>query len=326
MLKESDYNIDTQIFLQKCRPKLRQLETLRVEKLGVYNVRKKLAKIITPIATPICGFIDYWLFLLQRGNEDTLMGVTFLFAGALYAWVTKPKRQYARAYKTDMLPDIARAFGDFRYKIKGKISMADMKPSNIVPHHTSYNSEDYFAGDFKGVGIRFSEIMLSKKSGKRTVTVFRGLAILLDQGVRKFHGKTILTMDKTKPGEWFQKRITKLKPANLVDPEFENLFDVFTNDQVEARYLIDPVIVENLKALYREHSGDQMLASFYDNKFLILIGSNKNHFEPADIYTSATNEGELLALKSEVSQILSIVNRLSLYDPTQRRRLEAKAS
>ena len=259
MKTASDSNIDTETFLQKCRPKLAQLEALRIDKLGVFNVRKKLAKIISAPVLPITGFIDYWLIQLQRGNDDTAAGVTLLVVGLLYAWVTQPKRQYAKAYKTDMLPDIAEAFGDFTYEIKGKIPMSELKASNIIPYHTQYKSEDFFMGDFKGVGIRFSEIMLTKKSGKNTVTVFKGLAVLLDQGVRKFQGKTILTMDKRKPEAWFKKRISKLKPANLVDPEFEKIFDVFTNDQVEARYLIDPVIIENLKTLYREYSGNLSL-------------------------------------------------------------------
>ena len=73
------------------------------------------------------------------------------------------------------------------------------------------------------------------------------LAVLLTQGTKRFHGHTIMTQDKGKVGSWFKEKTSSFKRADLVDPEFEKLFDVFTTDQVEARYLIDPRIIENLK-------------------------------------------------------------------------------
>ena len=268
--------------------------------------------------TPFLGFIDYWLFMLQRGNDDTAVGVTAIVLAAIWGWVTQPKRQYAKAYKIKILPDIASLFGEFTYDVKGKIPMKIMKPSNIIPKHTNYYSEDLFSGEYIGVGINFSEMKLTKRRNKSTVVVFNGLAILLTHGARKFHGHTIITKDQGKVGEWFKKQTINLKRANMVDPEFERIFDVYTNDQTEARYLIDPLIIESLKDLYQEYNGDKMLASFYNDQVLILIESTKNHFEPADIKIPATNEAELLSMKREIEQILSIVDRLSLYDPRQR--------
>lgn len=198
--------------------------------------------------------------------------------------------------------------------------MEAMKPSNIVLHHTQYNSEDLFSGEYKGVCINFSEIDLKKKSGKSTVTVFKGLAVLLTQGTKRFRGHTIMIKDQGKIGGWFKQRVSGLRRADLVDPEFERMFDVFTTDQTEARYLINPLIIENLKALNDEYRGEGMLVAFYEDHFLILIGSNENHFEPASIHTPATNEESVLALKREIGQILSIVDRLSLYDPKAARR------
>ena len=150
--------------------------------------------------------------------------------------------------------------------------------------------------------------------------VFKGLAIFLSQGTRKFHGHTILTKDKGSIGEFFTKKSTELKRANLVDPEFERLFDVYTNDQVEARYLIDPVIMENLKTLYEDYDGRSMSVAFYEGNVLIMIASDTNHFEPASIFHPATDETELLAMRDEVQQVLSIVDRLSLYDARKLRR------
>ena len=316
---------DAKSFLEKSRPKLEELETVRVDKLRVYERRKRLAIPIGAILTPFLGWIDYWLLIWQSGNDDTAAGVSIAGLAALWGWVTQPKRQYARAYKRDILPDLAGLFGSFRYDAKGKIPMDWMKPSKIVPGHTRYKSEDHFVGAYKSVGINFSEIKLTKKSGKSTVTVFKGLAILLTSGTKRFYGHTIMIRDQGKIGGWLKKQTAGLERADLVDPEFEKIFDVFTNDQVEARYLIDPRIIENLKALYAEYSGKKMMAAFYEDRFLILIGSDKNHFEPANIQVAATNEASILSMKREIEQILSIVDRLSLYDPRRVRRSEEAA-
>ena len=310
----------TNAFLKRSRPKLAELETIRLAKLKVFQFRKKIALPIGAVLTPFLGYIDYWLLLLQRGNDEAVAGLSVAGLGALWAWVSAPKRQYAKAYKRDILPDMARLFGDFTYDVKGKIPMDAMKPSKIVPNHTGYNSEDFFTGQYKAVTINFSEIKLVQQSGKTTTTVFKGLAVLLTQGTKRFHGHTIMTQDKGKIGSWFKEKTSNFKRADLVDPEFEKLFDVFTTDQVEARYLIDPRIIENLKTLYREYSGKQMMVAFYDDHVLILIGSDVNHFEPADITTPATNEATLLAMKREIEGILSIVDRLSLYDPKKARK------
>jgi len=309
-----------QNFLDKVRPKLEKLEKIRLDKLEIFQWRKKMALPIAAVMTPVLGFIDYLLLMWQSGNDDSAAGLSIGALGALWVWVTKPKRDYAKAYKKKILPEIAGLFGQFYYDMDGKIPMRLMEPSKIIPKHSDYASEDMFSGDYNGVGINFSEIHLEKGSGDDSVTVFKGLAVLLTHGTRKFYGHTILTRNQNKIGAWFKKQTTDLKRANMADPEFERLFDVYTNDQTEARYLIDPIIIESLKSLYQEYNGKKMLAAFYDDYVLILIESSKNHFEPAAINVSATNENEVLSMKREIAQIISIVDRLSLYDPRKRPR------
>ena len=149
------------------------------------------------------------------------------------------------------------------------------------------------------------------------LSVFRGLAILINTRHKRFYGHTILDENKSKISEWFKEKTSKMQRAEMVDPEFEKLFDAYTTDQVEARYLIDPTMIERLKALYQEYDGEKMAAAFYDNKMLILIASNHNHFEPAHLYIPASDPVSILSMKQEIGQILSIIDRLSLYDPNE---------
>lgn len=305
-------------FIEKSKAYLEGLEEIRKVKLRRYKWRKKIAVPVAVVITPILGYVDYMLLFLQSG-DDRGAGLTVLALGALYAWVTHPRRQYAKAYKLQILPDLAKLFGDFTYDLKGQIALYKMQPSKILPNHDRCDSEDYFSGTYKGVDIEFSEVDFKqrRRSKNRTyyVSVFKGLVILLDMNTKKFYGHTMLDKNKGKIGEWFKQKSSNLKRANLVDPEFEEMFDVYTNDQVEARYLIDPVMIERLKGLQMEYGGEGMTAAFYDSKMLILIESKHNYFEPAELEIPATDPRSILSMKKEIGEILSLIDRLDLYDP-----------
>jgi len=305
-------------FMATVRDKLERLESLRLDKKESYLFRKKVAVPVAALLTPVLGYIDYFLLMWQRGSDDGFVGVTVIVFGALYGWVTNPKRQYAKEYKKQILPGLAKSLG-LHYDSKKSISMAMMKPSKIVPSHDRYTVDDYFEGSYKDVDLRFADIHLEEKrrSNKRTyyATVFKGLAVLLEMDRKKFRGHTIMLEDQKKLFEWFKEKSSNLDRAHLVDPEFEKEFDVYTNDQVEARYLIDPVMIEELKTLKGEYEGNKMLAAFYEGKLLIMIASKHNHFEPAGFFTKATDPESVGRMRGEIVEILEIIDRLDLYDP-----------
>ena len=306
-------------FLERVRGDLDTLEKLRNIKHRVYKFRKKIAIPLCAVLLPATAYLDYLLLWLQRGNDDGGAGLTFVVAGAIYWWVTQPKREYARGYKEKILPKLARVFGNFIYDADGCVMIDKLKPSKIVPSHDRCKSEDYFKGTYKGVTMEFSEIHLTEKQGsgknRRTVTKFKGLVVLLDMQSKKFYGHTTLMKDASKISEWFREKSSNMKRARMADPEFEKIFDAYTNDQVEARYLIDPLMIENLKGLYEEYQGQSMTAAWYNSHMLVMIASKHNHFEPANIDVPATDPASVLNMKHEIGQILSIVDRLSLYDP-----------
>lgn len=315
-------NPDDQTFIKNIKPVLRALEKFRVRKYASYRFRMKVAAAVSVVMLPACGFIDYWLLLMQRGSDDTFAGVTIAYAGAVWWWVRAPVREYINSYKDKVLPRIARMLGNLRYDRNGMIPVGRMLPSDILPRYDRYTSEDHFSGRYKGVDLQFSEIELEvkRRGRKRTyyVTVFKGLAILLTTNSKKFYGHTILSRNRSSLIEWMKEKTSNLERADLVDPEFEKIFDVFTNDQVEARYLIDPVMIEKVKKLYKEYSGDQISAAFYnEGQVLFLIANEKNHFEPANIKNRATNLTTVKRLKNEITHILAVIDRLELYDPAK---------
>lgn len=311
-------DIDEDGFYQSVLPRLQELELVRQAKLKVYLWRRKIGIAAATILTPPCMFLDWLLLRWQAGNDDSAAGLTVVVMGALYWWVTQPKRQYAHSYKQDILPRIARLLGDLVYQADGKIPMTALEESKIIPHHNRYSSEDYFTGTYKGIRITLSEIHLERRqrSGKRTsyVTVFKGLVVLIGMPREKFYGHTLLLENTNRLAQWFTEKNHQLDRADLVDPEFEKAFDVYTSDQVEARYLIDPVMIENLKKMRDTYDAKNFSAAYFKNQVLVLLPSHKNYFEPASIYTLATDPSSIISMKQELGQILDLIDRLEIYD------------
>lgn len=315
-ISENITELDDAAFLRKVGPELEQLERIRKTKLLSYLFRKKIGIIGGLLAMPFVGFIDWWL--ITSCTDDCGAGLTVAMWGGIYAWAIIPKKQYAKAYKKEVLPDIAKLFGDFTYKADGKIAEGKMTPSKILPRYDRYKSEDYFKGTYKGTSVIFSETRFQQKRRSKNsayyVDVFKGLVVLIGLPENKFSGHTIIMKNKSSLTEWFKEKGTGLKRANLVDPEFEKMYDVYTNDQVEARYLIDPVMIERLKALSDIYDSDDISAACYDGTMLVLLPSKTNFFEPADIKVKATDPQSVVSMRREIGQILRLVDHLELYD------------
>ena len=89
---------------------------------------------------------------------------------------------------------------------------------------------------------------------------------------------------------------------------------MFTNDQTEARYLIDPNMIERIKALAGLYETDGISAAYYEDKMLLLLPTKKNFFEPADIKVKATDPESVISMKREVGHMMHLVDHLELYD------------
>ena len=66
---------------------------------------------------------------------------------------------------------------------------------------------------------------------------------------KRFKGKTVVRKDSGIIGNWFKKKFSSLKNVKLEDPNFEKMFEVYSDDQVESRYLLTVTFMERLKEL-----------------------------------------------------------------------------
>ena len=128
---------------------------------------------------------------------------------------------------------------------------------------------------------------------------------------KSFSGKTVVKKDSGTVGNWFKKS-TSLKKVKLEDPNFEKMFEVYSDDQVEARYLLTVTFIERLKELVENFGGKSIQCCFYNNKLLMMIPIEKDLFETGSIYEAEDFIDDSKSLLKELSLIFNIIDTLKL--------------
>lgn len=176
------------------------------------------------------------------------------------------------------------------------ISEQDFKESKLFPHAVDrYTGEDYVAGRIGETAIRFSEVHAEYKTthtdakGNTSTswhTIFKGLFIIADFN-KEFRSVTLVLPDVAEKlfgwlGQAFQEWTDVFRGRELVkleDPEFEREFVVYADDQVEARYILTPALMERLLEFKRE-TGRQVYFSFVRSNVYVATTTGKDLFEP----------------------------------------------
>ncbi len=105
----------------------------------------------------------------------------------------------------------------------------------------------------------------------------------------------------------FNRKSDRLK---LEDPRFEQHFSVYSNDQIEARYLLTPAMMERLVEFVVKAKSKVSL-SFIDNNIYIAISNSKNYFEPA-LFTQSDSFESVQDIAHDLQFVIDIVNDLDL--------------
>lgn len=181
---------------------------------------------------------------------------------------------------------------------------------------SKYKYDDMFKGTYKEVPFELFELnsYTVHRSGKnRSTTIrFEGLIIKIKMN-KKFTSNTVILPNSfihTSPG-------FNLKHSVFEDVEFEKKFDVFTNDEVEARYLITTSFMERLNNLKAAFNTDKISCSFYSQELFIGLHTNKDLFKLASINKPMTDYSEFSKMFKEVLSIYEMIDYLKLTEKTK---------
>jgi hypothetical protein len=129
---------------------------------------------------------------------------------------------------------------------------------------------------------------------------------------KPFIGKTIVKADAGIIGNLFGGMFEKLQKVKLEDPIFEKKFEVYSSDQIEARYLLSTSFMDRLLQLSKLFDNAKIQCSFFENTLFMMIPSNKNYFEMSSIFVPATFEEDINTIMEEMNLIFQIIDILKL--------------
>ncbi len=99
-----------------------------------------------------------------------------------------------------------------------------------------------------------------------------------------------------------------LNEVNLEDPVFEKKFNVYSSDQVEARYLITTAFMERFNNLNTAFGAQKAKCSFFDNTIMFAISTNKNLFEIGSLFMRLDNPMRVTRFFNEIASILMLID------------------
>lgn len=99
----------------------------------------------------------------------------------------------------------------------------------------------------------------------------------------------------------------------LEDPEFMEMFNVYGTDQIEARYILTPALMERIKSIVKRTKG-QFYIAFNNNKITVLNHSNNSKFGTGGYYSSIGKDDNKLLVDffENISDQFAIIDNLKL--------------
>ena len=102
----------------------------------------------------------------------------------------------------------------------------------------------------------------------------------------------------------------------LEDSSFAKKFKVFSQDQIEARYLVTTAFMERLLNLSTVFGTKKIKCSFYDNKIMIAITVRRNLFELGNLFVSYKKPKTIKTFFAELEAIYSMIEYFKLDEKT----------
>lgn len=168
------------------------------------------------------------------------------------------------------------------------------KTFQLVPGYDNSSFQDLWWGVLGASPFTLHEACLTEERGsgknRRTVTVFQGTIMSLGFN-RAFTSTTVIEPngERTRFFGGEQESATiggiEMGRVDMVDPRFEDRFTVWSNDQVEARYLVHPEYIERLIAVEQAFAGSDIRALFHGGDLLITLKSG-------DLFESGSLEAD----------------------------------
>lgn len=284
-----------------------------LEKLEGLRKEERNARIVGVVAGLAAGAATLLLIHAYGATpkSDLMEFAPFaaIIVGSLTYIVRKPA-QYEEMYKQAVIDALSRVMRlSWRYvrawqapqaaTALQKLALAWQQRSN--PLENIYDESGLYGtaatmvtpGDIfvaEQAGHAMVEVKATRGSGKSKRTIFEGLVFRLNIG-RAFAGETYIREEQWGDGNVGTSSTQGIRVTTLEWPEFEKLFEVETNNEVEAREILDPQFMAILHDWWQEHQTPVRLS--FKHEYMYLSVPSADLFEPSPFSSVDAHKEEL---------------------------------
>ncbi len=290
---------DLDSIVSAMHPCLWELETERQQAIANQQKRKPVGIAIL-VVSALCFFIPVLGFFAFFG----------IIGGAIYAFGRFGN--FKQEYKTRIITKLVELIDpNLRYTPDQGLEQSYFDRSRLFKTTPNrYKTEDLITGKFEGVDVAFAEVDATyRTSGKNSSTrqIFKGILFVADfhkhtQGqtyIFKNNGEFMLD---TRAPRGTKKVVTE-------DVNFNHCFEAFTTDQVEARYVLSPSMMQRLVGLKNRLNEDIRIA-ILDGCVIVAIPHGQ-YLEP-NFDTSANCPAQIKTLLEQILSLLTMAKEMNL--------------
>ena len=305
------------LFENKLTPNLESLEVQRKSLL-----KKVILIIIIVVATGLIFFVgntspnlSFLFYLIPIG----VIALVYLIYKALLA-----QNLYRDEFKEKVVRTIVNLINpDWKYDPYDHITQEQYKKSKLFTKGVDrYKGDDLVTGVMDKTDFRLSELhseyktTTTDKHGTKTTwhTIFKGLFAHIDFN-KEIIGETIVLPDTAEKlfgsfGRKLQSMSSRGKLIKLENIEFEKLFVVYGSDQIEARYILTPAMMEAMVNIVKRYNKD-VFFSFIGSRVYFAIGFNDDLFEPR-MFKSGVRFEDMSKMNEQFGIIQTIIHEMNL--------------
>lgn len=283
-------------------PTITPLEKIRSENAIKLKRIFYSALFCLPLIVPGFIFMHPLIFIMALMPSLILFGMAYQKLNEM-----NKKLRYPFKYKV-LLKSIDFLFDNYEYIANQRIAKSVLVKSLLFPRNiTGVKGEDFMKFRIGDAIIMFCE---TKVFGPRKKLLFAG--IFISSSFNKYFKSNTLVLPNRKSA--FLHRIirqlfNKMQRVNLENPEFEKQFNVVSGDQIEARYILTPSLMERILA-YRAKTNKKLSISFIDKRLYCAVPNFKNLFEvhffkPID-FDCISNSLEPVILYTDIIEDLNL--------------------
>lgn len=291
-------------YFKVIKPKLAYYEEKRLAGQAKWKKQKNTVVLIGTILTIGAFFIHPQLAFMA--------GFMALIVGLIIR--TSIASKINLEMKQDFMPIVCECFENLRWSNVRPARTSEFYDVGLVDYYNRTSFDDIFIGNYKGVHFKIIEADLKYESGSgknRSVrTILYGIILKIEANSTN-SSHTIIRPDSLIKGT-----IKNLKRTELEDVIFEKKFDVYTNDEVEARVVITAAFMERLNNIGKVFKAYSTSCAFLNNAVYVALDTRKDMFEIFDFNKPIDGAEFFARMFEELLSIYKLIDYLELGQKT----------